>query len=141
MESSTTTAAARNLAAEVRAVEEGHRARLDQGAIVVTSDTHHGKAYRVTAVSVWAGQPITFTCTPEGDAAYRDDHLHTVGAPGVTPCKHAALAARRLEREGLAELAGGRWLATHLAQRLSGQQPVSVADVDLDDDPFIGVAS
>lgn len=139
MENSTTTAAARNLAAEVRAVEEGHRARLDQGAIVVTSDTHHGKAYRVTAVSVWAGQPITFTCTPEGDAAYRDDHLHTVGAPGVTPCKHAALAARRLEREGLAELAAGRWVATHLAQRLT--PTVSVADVDLTDDPFAGLVA
>lgn len=127
--------AARNLAAEVRAVEEGHRARLDNGAILVTSDTHHGKAYRVTATSVWAGQPVTFTCTPEGDAAYRDDHLHTVGVAGVTPCKHAALAARRLEREGLAELVDGRWVATHLAQRLATPAPI----VDLDDDPFAGI--
>jgi len=125
--------AARNLAAEVRAVEEGHHARLDGAGIVVTSDTRHAKSYRVAAAAVSAGQPVTFTCTPEGDGAYDGDHRHVVGVPGVVPCKHAALAARRLEREGLAELVAGRWVTTHLAQRVAAPAP------PIDDDPFAGV--
>ncbi len=42
-------AALRNRDAEVRGVESGHVARVQSdGSILVTSDTHHGKAYRVT---------------------------------------------------------------------------------------------
>lgn len=140
------TAAQRNTDAEVRFVEEGHNARLDNGTLLVTSDTHHGKAYRVTADAPWAGRPITFTCTPEGHAAYADDHLHMVSPePGVVPCKHAAGAARRLAREGHARYdnATGLWVATHKAQQHAGLRPVPEAraakpTVD-DDDPFAGL--
>ncbi len=118
--------AERNLAAEVRAVEEGHRARLDGASIVVTSDTHHGKQFRVSAGSV-PGQPISFTCTPEGVDAYRNDHGRCTAAPGVCGCKHAALAARRLEREGLAELVAGVWVST------------ATATVAVPADPFAGL--
>lgn len=103
--------AARNLAAEVRAVEEGHRAFVMPGGWVrVVSDTHAGKTYRVEFVAV--GGLVSFSCRPEGEHAYTDDHLAASAAPGVTPCKHAALAARRLEREGLARLEGGHWCST-----------------------------
>lgn len=134
--SSPRTAARRNLDAEVRAVEEGHRAFVDGASIVVVSDTHHGKRYRVHAHAGVAGSLITFQCAPEGNRCYSDDHLATAGAPGVTPCKHAALAARRLEREGLAELdADFHWTATPLA----GQLAPAPAPVVEDDDPFAGI--
>ncbi len=123
------TPATRNLAAEVRAVEEGHRARLDGASLVVTSDTHHGKQFRITATTPWAGQPVTFTCTPEGDGAFRNDHGRRTAQPGVCGCKHAALAARRLEREGIVVLAAGQWVASELA----GPAPEVPAD------PFAGL--
>jgi hypothetical protein len=54
---------------------------------------------------------VSFSCRPDGTRAYADDHMATAGA-GVTPCKHAALAARRLEREGLAHLDDrGFWIS------------------------------
>ncbi len=123
MENST---AARNLAAEVRAVEEGHRARLDGASVVVTSDTVHGKQFRVGAASV-PGGPIQFVCTPEGAGAFRSDHGRCTAAPGTTGCKHAALAARRLEREGLAALDAGVWVST------------ATATVSAPADPFAGL--
>lgn len=105
----------RNVAAEARAVEEGHRARVqDDGSVKVTSDTHGdlGKWYRVEYVSHSDGL-ISFTCQPGGPMAYRDDHLAASSTPGAVPCKHAALAARRLEREGLAVYdQHGRWSVT-----------------------------
>ena len=88
------------LAAEVRAVEEGHLARvLPDGSILVKADSRPG-SYLVRIRSVTDGA-VGFACTcPSG--TYRP------GRP--VPCKHAALAGRRLEREGLASFAGGRWL-------------------------------
>lgn len=57
-------AASRNLAAEIRAVEEGHRAYVvDGGAIEVVSDTHAGKRYRIEFRDAGA-QGIVFTCRP-----------------------------------------------------------------------------
>lgn len=107
----TMTPAERNLAAEVRAVEEGHRAVVQEGGWVrVVSDVRTGKWYRVEFAG-WRGMPVVFTCRPGGDGAYQGDHRNTTGV-GVTPCKHAALAARRLEREGLAHLdAEGKWIS------------------------------
>ena len=111
------TLAERNIAAEARGVEAGHRAFAQpDGSVLVKSDTYPGKRYRVTYTASHVGAGVAFTCTPEGEAAYRDDHLRTIGAPGVLPCMHAGLAARRLEREGLARFAeDGRWVATDRA--------------------------
>jgi hypothetical protein len=127
------TAAERNLAAEARAVEEGHRAVLDNDGskpfIKVVSDTHEGKAYRVDAMPVgMAGEAVAFVCQPTGRKAFQDDHYVSSAEPGVTACKHAAVAARRMEREGLIELADdGYWRATTKAV-----PPPSPAD----EDPF-----
>lgn len=126
----------RALDAEARAVEEGHRAFVqDDGSVRVVSDRHEGKAYRVTMRALSVGEPIRFTCDPAGSRAFEDDHLHLTGEPGLAPCKHAALAARRLEREGLAAWVGGGWVVTELAaartaERLRPSQPA---------DPFEGL--
>lgn len=114
-----TTPEERSLAAEVRAVEEGHHAFLDRDEngpyIWVVSDTYLGKSYRVTATSLGPGEPITFTCVPRRLHAFKDDHLHLTGAAGMLPCKHAGVAARRLERTGYARWDGGMWYATDKA--------------------------
>lgn len=125
------TPAERNLAAEVRAVEEGHRALLNGRIPValpasfcnVVSDTKPGKRYQVRASASPAG-PIIFTCEPQGRHAYEDDHLGLTGEPGIVCCKHAAVAARRLEREGLARLDAttGCWVDTR------GAEPVDPTD-------------
>lgn len=117
------TPAERNLAAEVRAVEEGHHALLvvpldaydrptGPPEVTVVSDTRAGKRYQVQATAS-PGGPIIFTCTPAGTHAYDDDHQHLQGELGIVPCKHAAVAARRLEREHLARLdeASGTWVS------------------------------
>lgn len=124
--------AVRNIAAEVRFVEEGHRATLlPGGAIRVVSDTHHGKGYRVEFSALAAGEPIRWSCQPEGRAAFTDDHLLVTASDGSLPCKHAAGAARRLEREGLAALDRlGRWVATEKAVPAAPPAPA---------DPFEGL--
>jgi len=110
-----------NLQAEVRFVESGRRMLAHaEGGLRCLSDTHGdlGKAYRVTFHAPYAGSAVVFTCTPEGERAYEDDHLHVVGGPGVVPCLHAAGAARRLEREGLIRLTHlGEWVATAAAAK------------------------
>jgi hypothetical protein len=87
------------LAAEMRAVEQGHRARLQaDGSILVKSDSQGG-SYRVRVHGVEDGV-LVFDCTcPSGD--YR--------AYLPVPCKHAALVGRRLEREGRATWQNGTW--------------------------------
>jgi hypothetical protein len=109
----------RTLAAEARAVEEGHRAFVDRDErgpfIRVVSDTVSGKWYRVVAHAV-AGHPIVFECEPRGTRAFEDDHKRAGAEPGGLPCKHAGLAVRRLEREGLAVFRGGVWVATTWAE-------------------------
>jgi hypothetical protein len=93
------------LAAEVRAVEEGHLARvLPDGSILVKADSRPG-SYLVRIRRVTDGV-VGFACTcPSG--TYRADR--------PVPCKHAALAGRRLEREGLASFDAGRWWVRHRA--------------------------
>lgn len=110
------TPAERNLAAEVRGVEEGHHAFLissvaARAALKVASDTKPGKWYGVNATAS-PGGPVVFSCEPFGDHAYEDDHLLLTGECGIVPCKHAAVAARRLERARLIELdpITGTWL-------------------------------
>lgn len=97
----------RTIDAEVRAVEEGHHARLGGGGkrFLVKSDTKLDTTYRV-GVQLVAGV-VVFEC----------DHI-SYWAPGeppqrtFVPCKHGALCARRLEREGMLRWDGERWQPT-----------------------------
>lgn len=110
----------RNVEAEARAVEEGHHAFVMPGGWVkVVSDSIEGKWYEVLFVG-HIDDLISFTCRPHGRRCYQEDHLYaSSGRPGELPCKHAALAARKLEREGLARLDRfGRWIATARARAL-----------------------
>jgi hypothetical protein len=94
------------LAAEIRAVEEGHNARvLPDGSILVKAESHPG-IYRVSLRGIADGV-LRFGCTCRS-GEYR-------GALPV-PCKHAAVAARRLEREGLARWDDGSWRLRERAQ-------------------------
>lgn len=103
----------RNLAAEVRAIEEGHIARLalERGVLLVTSDSRPGVIYEL--VPEGRNGLLYVTCTCPGAAP--DDR----GAPGDLACKHAALVARRLERAGLARSDGSRWRITDRAVDLA----------------------
>jgi hypothetical protein len=94
------------LAAEIRAVEEGHNARvLPDGSILVKAESHPG-SYRVTIRGIDHGI-LRFGCDCRS-GQYR------TALP--VPCKHAALAARRLEREGLARWDDGSWRLRDRAQ-------------------------
>jgi hypothetical protein len=94
------------LAAEIRAVEEGHNARvLPDGSILVKAESHPG-SYRVTIRGLDHGI-LRFGCDCRS-GQYR------TALP--VPCKHAALAARRLEREGLARWDDGSWRLRDRAQ-------------------------
>lgn len=94
------------LAAEIRAVEEGHNARvLPDGSILVKAESHPG-SYRV-AIRGIADGVLRFGCTCRSGE-------HRSALP--VPCKHAAVAARRLEREGLARWDDGSWRLRDRAQ-------------------------
>jgi hypothetical protein len=94
------------LAAEIRAVEEGHNARvLADGSVLVKAESRPG-SYRVFIRGVDDGV-LWFGCTCRS-GEYR------TSLP--IPCKHAALAARRLEREGLARWEDGSWRLRPRAQ-------------------------
>jgi hypothetical protein len=94
------------LAAEIRAVEEGHNARvLPDGSVLVKAESQPG-SYRVVLRGIADGV-LRFGCSCRS-GAYR------TSLP--VPCKHAALAARRLEREGLARWEDGRWRLRERAQ-------------------------
>jgi hypothetical protein len=99
-------AALYGLAAEIRAVEEGHNARvLADGSILVKSDSQPG-SYRVWLRGIADGV-LRLGCTCRS-GQYR------TSLP--VPCKHAAVAARRLEREGLARWEDGIWRLRERAQ-------------------------
>jgi SWIM zinc finger len=84
--------AAYAIACEARGLREGHRARaLGDGSLAVKASSGDG-SYRVRVAGVRDGLLVLRCTCPSGD--YR--------ARLPVPCKHAALAARRLEREGLA---------------------------------------
>ena len=94
------------LAAEIRAVEEGHNARvLPDGSILVKAESNPG-SYRVYLRRVADGL-LWFGCSCRS-GQYR------TSLP--VPCKHAAVAARRLEREGLARWEDGSWRLRDRAQ-------------------------
>jgi hypothetical protein len=94
------------LAAEIRAVEEGHNARvLPDGSILVKAESNSG-SYRVAIRGIDDGV-LRFGCSCRSGEYRR-------ALP--VPCKHAALAARRLEREGLARWEDGHWRLRERAQ-------------------------
>lgn len=98
--------AAYGLAAEVRAVEGGHNARvLPDGSVLVKADSQPG-SYRVWIRGVRDGTVLLACTCPSG--------THRASLP--VPCKHAALAGRRLEREGLARWHDGAWQLRERAQ-------------------------
>lgn len=97
--------AASLLSAEVRAVEEGHHARLAAGCFAVVSDTRPGVTYALRVHGYAGSDGLYVTCTcPAGRRA------STMTRP--VPCKHAALVLRRGERERWARFDGTRWVAT-----------------------------
>lgn len=109
----------RSIAAEARAVAEGHKAFLghdtDGVFVRIVSDTTHGKWYRVVAhAPVGEHGAVMFTCRPQGTGAGRGDHGTKASVDGTIGCKHQALAARRLERAGLI-----RWIDPHVDQGIS----------------------
>jgi hypothetical protein len=84
--------AAYAIACEARGLREGHRARaLGDGSLLVKASSGDG-SYRVRVAGVRDGLLVLRCDCPSGD--YR--------ARLPVPCKHAALAARRLERDGRA---------------------------------------
>jgi hypothetical protein len=94
------------LAAEVRAVESGHNARvLPDGSVLVKSDSQPG-SHRVWIRGISDGT-LLLGCTCRSGT-------HRTWLP--VPCKHAALAGRRLEREGLARWHDGAWQIGQRAQ-------------------------
>jgi hypothetical protein len=87
------------LAAEIRAVESGHNARvLPDGSILVKSDSQP-RSHRVWIRGI-SDDTVMLGCTCRSGT-------HRTYLP--VPCKHAALAGRRLEREGLARWHDGAW--------------------------------
>ncbi len=102
----TRTPAERTIAAQVRAVEEGHQARLagDGRHFLILSDSLPGVSYQVGVHAV--GETVVFTCDCCTYRGAKDP------ARMYVPDKHAARAALRLEREGLLSWAGDRWTPT-----------------------------
>lgn len=103
--------------AELRGVGYGHRAWVnDDGSIKVVSESRPGHHHRVTfSASTIPDVPIVFACSCEA-GTYRREPV---------PCWHSAIAARRLEREGLAVWRDGLWYST-LAETFTGDDPTAV---------------
>lgn len=117
------TPAQRNLAAEVRAVEEGHQARLDSArrCFTVKSDSTPGVSYDVR---VTAGATVDELSIAGGGSLCHVECSCPAGQkrklPGVTPCKHGARVLERLLRHGLVVVdLHGLWRATVAAEQLT----------------------
>lgn len=111
----------RNVAAEVRFVEEGHHVfSTGAGTVLVHSDSRPGVTYAVTCRGVVDGAGralVQFACTCPGGS--------TQPSLGVVCCKHAAGLARRLEREQLARFdADGLW---HVGDAAPAPRPLTAA--------------
>lgn len=131
---------ARTIEAEARAVEEGHRAFiLPGGAVKVVSDSKPGKWFRVTFHTLGRASrdghrlPIVFRCEPVGPGAFNDDHGRCVGEAGTLPCKHAGLAARRLERARLAAFDADAGWVSLIDAEIEAQRELEQSD------PFAGL--
>ena len=129
------TTLSRTIAAEVRAVDEGHHCFVQpDGSGRIVSETIPGKHYRVEAAATRTGA-IVFTCTPQGERAFVDDHMVAISeTPGACRCKHASLYARRLEREALARFDAERGWVANTERVLALTTPASVPA-----DPFDGI--
>lgn len=105
-----------------RAVASGHYTWVqDDGSIKVASDSEPGVARRVTFES--NGSFIHFHCTCPAGYHHREE---------LVCCKHAALAGKRLVREGLAiQTEGGIFCVPPEQQKL--------IQYDLPADPFHGL--
>ena len=121
----------RSIAAEARAVEEGHHAVWDDDArcFTVKSDTTDA-TYKVGVEAVQAKlrvprYTLRLRCTCPAGVRSRDD----------LACKHGAVVARRLERMGLAEWDGrdGSWRPTggllEYAQAANQPRPTAPTNV------------
>lgn len=123
-------AAARNIGAEARFVEEGHRVYLVDDHAEVVSDSLDRVRYELRAIGI--GDLAVFSCTCPATKRH---------APrGVTPCKHAAGLARRMERLGLLQWGwdgDGLWHVTDKARDLG----MVAAPFDNSGDPPTAVTS
>lgn len=107
------------IAAEARAVEEGAHARIqDDGSFLVRSATRP-RSWRLTVEtrSVGGRWRIRVRCACESGSARPSEPI---------PCWHAALVARRLEREAWAIWDAGSWWLTDAGRdRLARLNPAS----------------
>lgn len=128
----------RTIAAEARAIEEGHRAyaRSDGSYDVIsdsfTDDGGRPLHFRVKPVVYWPH--LAFYCDHPQVAGLADRPAMT--APGHAPCKHVALVLRRMEREGkarfVAEDPSGPWHTTEpdpLSLMSDEEREASVTDI------------
>lgn len=122
---------ARTVAAEARAVEEGHRAWLEGRRFRIVSDTTDLR-YRVTVTGMSDGQ-VLFACDHPIVRGFSD--RPTASNPGQLPCKHCGIVARRLEREGAVEFTATGWVLTETAREAVAEY----ARRQMPADPFEGL--
>lgn len=146
---------ASGLRAEIRAVEQGHRAFVMRGISGGRSRSAHAVReklldltwdridYRVISncrhqlrhivkarLHDGARRPARIACSCEG-GQYRE------WAP--IPCKHAALVARRLEREGLLVWHEGLWWRPAALEEKAAHEAATAHVDEHPDDPFEGL--
>lgn len=119
---------ARTIAAEARCLEEGHHALTEGRRFRIVSDTTDLR-YRVTVEASRAG--VLFRCDHPIVRGFAGTCVSVMGATG---CKHSALVARRLEREGVLVWTDAGWDLTDTARAAVIASMPTVAD------PFAGVA-
>lgn len=104
-----------SLAAEVRAVEQGHHALhvrdhlLGQVFSVVSDETDETYNVHLSAIDGINGPYLTGSCD---HGLVRFNTSGQTGDPGQVACKHVAVALRRWEREGYAVWVDGVWRPT-----------------------------
>lgn len=129
----------RTIAAEARAVEEGHRAFTDGRRFRIVSDTTDHR-YLVT-VHAYAHGGVLFSCDHPIVRGF--GATNAVTEMGALPCKHCAIVARRLEREGAVQFTDVGWVLTDLA-RLAvinhiNEVTATAERLGRDADPFAGL--
>jgi hypothetical protein len=121
----------RTIAAEARAVEEGHHAWADGRRFRIVSDTTDLRY--LVSVAGMGDANVLFICDHPIVRGF-STRPHATN-PGDATCKHAALVARRLEREGHLMWTDTGWKLT----------PATAAIVDAElaarrpADPFAGL--
>ena len=105
------TAQESNLAAECRALEEGHRLRLTEDGASVVSDSTPGVRWIVEATPTAVGAGVMFHCHPDRECENGHGDRWS-RSPGRGTCKHSSVLARSMERHGLVRWDHGLWVAT-----------------------------